>query len=1039
MSTFCRQAGVWGRCRLRGVASGLSVAVALSGALTARVEAQDEAKQAASSPQVETFEPVTPSLFAGDLRDLPLAPAWQPGNPILEIPKLDYRQGAVVPPGPPANPTFHVRDPLLDVQASSRSAGTSRAFTTPDLNFAGQGFTGVNPPDTVGDVGTNYYIQMVNSAGGSLLTVYNKIDGSIASGPTALDSLGTGACASGRGDPIVLFDQLADRWLLTEFSAVANRLCVYVSQTNDPIGGGWFNYEFSTPSFPDYPKYGVWPDAYYVSSNESSPAAYALDRNQMLVGAPASSQRFTAPDLAGFGFQALIPSDVDGATPPPVGSPNYFMRHRDDEVHNGGSNDPTQDFLEIWEYNVDFVTPANSTFSGPINIPIAEIDSDLCGLFSFNCFPQPDNITTLDPLREVIMWRLAYRNFGTHETLVGNLVTDVDGTDHGGIRWFELRKIGAGPWTLFQEGTYAPDAEHRFMGSIAMDGAGNVALGYSISSVNVRPGIRYTGRQSTDPLGTMTQPETTIFGGLGSSSSNRWGDYTAMSVDPSDDCTFWYTNQYATAGGTWSTQIASFVFESCGCEPIDPPTSLVATANGPNQIDLSWTASPTPGVTGYDVFRAVGSCPQTTELIASGIIGTNYSDTTVSGEITYAYQVAATDNTVGCSSDLSGCDDALATGTCFLPPDFAGLGSVTSAGSESCTLDLTWNAVTANCGSSVVYNVYRSTSPGFTPGGSTLRADCLNGTTYNDVSVDFSVEYFYVVRAEDASGNGSGPCGGGNQDANIVEWSGIAAGPTAVSFEDNMESGTSNWTPASGPNDGGGTSPWAITTTDSNSPAQSWFISDEDSVKDEMLLTAAPFSIPGTGAILEFWHRFDTESGFDGGVLEFSTNGGVGWFDILVGNATRFLEGEYNDTLSTGASNPLPGRDAWSGSNGGFTRVRVDLADFAGKTLLLRWRFGCDSSVPGVGWWLDDVAVITPTACTTVLCSSTCGDINGSGDAVNLVDFATFVLCFNQPPSSSPGCACSDLNMDDSINLVDFATFSLTFGGASTNVTPNCP
>ena len=174
MSTFCRQAGVLGRCRLRGVASGLSVAMALCGALTAPVIAQDEAKQAASSPQVETFEPVTPSLFAGDLRDLPLAPAWQPGNPILEIPKLDYRQGAVVPPGPPANPTFHVRDPLLDVQASSRSAGSSRAFTTPDLNIAGQGFTGVNPPDTVGDVGTNYYIQMVNSAGGSLLTVYNN-------------------------------------------------------------------------------------------------------------------------------------------------------------------------------------------------------------------------------------------------------------------------------------------------------------------------------------------------------------------------------------------------------------------------------------------------------------------------------------------------------------------------------------------------------------------------------------------------------------------------------------------------------------------------------------------------------------------------------------------------------------------------------------------------------------------------------------------------------------------------------------------------
>jgi hypothetical protein len=176
--------------------------------------------------------------------------------------------------------------------------------------------------------------------------------------------------------------------------------------------------------------------------------------NQTVAGMLRS--RGTAPSLGAFVFEALIPSDLDGSTPPPAGSPNYFMRHRDDEVHNPGANNPSNDFLEIFEFHTDFATPANSTFTGPTQIPITDIDSDLCGLVSFACFPQPNTGTTLDPLREVIMWRLQYRNFGTHETLVGNFVTDVDGTDHGGIRWFELRKTGGGPGPCTRRGRLPP-------------------------------------------------------------------------------------------------------------------------------------------------------------------------------------------------------------------------------------------------------------------------------------------------------------------------------------------------------------------------------------------------------------------------------------------------------------------------------------------------------------------------------------------------------------------------------------------------------
>jgi hypothetical protein len=236
------------------------------------------------------------------------------------------------------------------------------------------------------------------------------------------------------------------------------------------------------------------------------------------------------------------------------------MRHRDDEVHNLGANNPGQDFLEIWEFHVDFATPANSTFTGPTNIAMAEFDSDLCGLVFFFCFPQPGTTVTLDPFREIVMRRLQYRNFGTHESLVGNFVTDVSGTNHGGIRWFELRKVGA-TWSLFQEGTHAPDANHRWMGSIAMDGKGNIALAYSVSSTSVFPSIRYTGRLATDSPGTMTRGETTLIAGTGSQTvTTRWGDYSSMNVDPADDSTFWYTNEYVPAGGLWQTRVATFKF-----------------------------------------------------------------------------------------------------------------------------------------------------------------------------------------------------------------------------------------------------------------------------------------------------------------------------------------------------------------------------------------------------------------------------------------------------------------------------------------------
>lgn len=531
-----------------------------------------QAQESASTIGAQFVSESVPVIINVDLRDLPIVTPWKPGDPIKEIPRqYRVRPGQDLNPPVPTDPRA-LTDPLIDLQAKwDATAGASRVFTTPELNFDALGYTGVAPPDIVGDIGKDYYIQSINGNSGAIYEIFDKVTGASVAGPFAMESAlpAVGNCTGGAGDPIILYDELAERWLLTEFTSQGpNKMCVYVSQTDDPIAGGWYGYEFDGVNFPDYPKYGVWPDAYYVGTNENTSALYAFERLEMLNGNPAALQRFTLSDLSGFAFQALIPADHDGPMAPPAGAPGIFMRHRDDESHSGGT-DPANDFLEIYTLTIDWATPANSVLSAVFDLPVSNFDSTLCGLTTLNCIPQPNSNTGLDPLREVVMWRLQYRNFGTHETLVSNLATDVGG-DRSGIRWFELRRVGGigSNWTLFQEGTYAPGSLHRWMGSAAMDGSGNIALAYSASTATnnqPEPSIRYVGRLESDSPGVMTTAETVVVGSNPATpqTNNRWGDYSSLNVDPVDDCTFWYTTEYLPTA-QWRTRIASFRFDSCG-------------------------------------------------------------------------------------------------------------------------------------------------------------------------------------------------------------------------------------------------------------------------------------------------------------------------------------------------------------------------------------------------------------------------------------------------------------------------------------------
>ncbi|GAB4181855.1 MAG: hypothetical protein Tsb002_02380 [Wenzhouxiangellaceae bacterium] len=507
---------------------------------------------------------VAPVQLNKNLLELPQIREWQPGDPVYEIPQF---QDVYTIDREPLQP--NIGDPLRD--NNDQTFGTPLHYQI-DVDVNGSPFSGANPADPVGDVGNQYYIQAINQSGTRIL-ILDKTNGATVTS-FQLDSLAAGSgtgCGNGVGDPIVMFDETVDngpslpdgRWVLTEFTF--NSMCVYISQNDDPVGGGWYLYEFgsATGGLPDYPKYGVWPNAYFVGSKESNPALpriYAFDRNSMLAGAVASpAQVFAVPALGAFTpWQMLLPADWDGTTPPPNPNTGLFFRHKDDESHTPGTADPTRDFLELWQFNVDWATPANSSLVGPSNIATAEFDSHLCGLaFPPPCVLQPAGPSFVLPT-PALMWRVQYRNLGSHQSIAGSFMIDADGADQFGVRWFELRG-GGGSWSVHQEGTMSPDATYRFLPSMAMDEYGNMLLAYNVSDgSSIHPGIRYTGRFVNQPAGTMPHPELDVIAGTASNGSSRYGDYTAMTVDPVDGRTFWYTAMHSQAS-TWSTRVTSFV------------------------------------------------------------------------------------------------------------------------------------------------------------------------------------------------------------------------------------------------------------------------------------------------------------------------------------------------------------------------------------------------------------------------------------------------------------------------------------------------
>jgi hypothetical protein len=591
--------------------------------------------------------------------------ATKVGEPIVQyaVPAISppLRDLTTPPPGPPRPEVSEpAEQPVETVSAFDPVAQTVSGRKTPLVVASFDGLTNRDnfrfslsrnssrPPDTTGDVGPNHYVEWINT----VIQVYNKNGTPLFASPKSGEQLfqnlqqppdpgHTDVCAAGNaGDPVVLYDQLADRWVLSQFGFTADptenappappfNQCIAVSTTPDPTGTYCtYSFPISITSFNDYPKIGMRPDGYYFSYNMFVASTASLgsgvswhDRTAMLACQTAAEVVFTPDTLPVLATKGnLMVADTDGPTMPPANEPEFYLRR--------ASNTS----LELWKFNVDTATPSNSTFSAtPTTISIPAFTT------APSRVPQKDTANTLDVLNDRLMYRLAYRRWGLNpppgipantESLVVNHSAQLGG--FSAIRWYEIRNPMGAPPTLFQSGTYSPDGHHRWMGSAAQDGRGNLMIGYSVTGTDMYPSIRYAGRLVTDTLGQLGSESSVIEGGgpapiatgtevppAPSAGDVRWGDYTTLSVDPVDDCTFWHVGEYyldttlipedtvATKTRWWRTRIGSFRL----CSPTAVTVSRFGARWRGKQVAVSWRTASEVEILGFNVFRSVGRGP----------------------------------------------------------------------------------------------------------------------------------------------------------------------------------------------------------------------------------------------------------------------------------------------------------------------------------------------------------------------------------------------------------------------------------------------
>lgn len=855
--------------------------------------------------------PVYPYVWNGDLRDLP-----QSDSETRE-PRQFFNEQELLQPKTPGTLSANWRDGVTqDRPGNGQIPGPIISF--PGMNFGANGNGW--PPDTNGDVGPNHYMQTVNTSVG----IYNKATGAAIStvsfntffqGP-----VGTPCDASNDGDPVVMYDAQVDRWIVTDFawgtfSTGPYYECIAVSQTGDPVAGGWYFYALRadtggfTGYLNDYPKLGVWSDGWYMTANmfqQNPPGpgygvrAWAMDRASMITGGALNEVHFDCLTCG-----TLLASNIRG-TLPPANSPNYMVDFAPPATMN------------VYEFDVDWVTPANSTFTGPASMaiePFAIADQ----------VPQQGTGTLLDTLSFRPMMQLQYRNYGTHEALFASHTIATNG--RAAPRWYEVRSPGSSP-TVFQQGTYQPDSLYRWMPSIAADKDGNIALGYSVSSSGMFPAIRYAGQLAGETPGVLAQGENTLHAGNGSQTGiSRWGDYATMTVDPVDDCTFWFTTEYyAVTGSNWQTRIGSFKFPSCGVTK--------GTLSG--QVTNAVTNQPIANVQVY----ADGGANQTFTTMTDGsgnytmkIMPGTYNMT--AGPQLPGYPTAATANSIGVTAGnttvqnfqlqpavylahaSAGIDDSPGNSNGYIDPGESVLvyeGLVNAGGGGTTATSVAGNLSTGTVG--VTVNTPGANYPNIAAG-----AVQTNTTPYV-ISVADNVVCGTVINFTNNITSGQGPFSDGF---------GLVVGqtlPRANVLSNDVEGGAAGWTT------GGTANLWAITTESSHSPTHSWTDSPGAPYGNNVnsWVRSPAFDLSGKiGTEISLWVEYGLEPGYDFAYVEYSTNGGTSWAPTALA--------EFNGTSS-------------------WTQVTVAAPQLDGQAnAAVRIRMTSDSGVVDQGIHWDDLAV----------------------------------------------------------------------------------